>query len=178
MSKKPSDSWKPVNQALEIWDEIARTRIESFVRGLNFDKIKEYATTLHPNRATCSINESVFTLGQTFVVFEIVFSDGLLWIIRLKMPNRERQRSSFLSTTECEIATLRLIRERTSIPVPQVMAFASSPAHSPLGKEGPLFVIVTPLFGRTLSQWDIVLDVPETYDTKKSALWSTNTSRK
>ncbi|KAM3502001.1 hypothetical protein MY10362_005148 [Beauveria mimosiformis] len=91
-----------------------------FARGVEFAKA-----------GTAIIDTNAFTFGMNNVVFKITFSDGITWIARIchtsKLANEnfEADRKSMLS----EIATLRTLRRRTTIPVPDVFAFEASASN-------------------------------------------------
>lgn len=69
----------------------------------------------------CSIGKE-FTAGRDHVVFEAAFSDGVFWIARIPFHALQDDK-----TMLCEAATMRLVRERTTIPVPQVFEVQHTP---------------------------------------------------
>lgn len=75
-------------------------------------------------RLTCAIDESYFAVGHNNLVFEIVFSDASQWIARVRLPNDQLNERDLVETSILsEIATIKLIASRTSIPVPKIHSF-------------------------------------------------------
>lgn len=78
----------------------------------------------------CTIDPSRFTYGFNNVVLEVSSSDNVFWIAKIQHSLAD---SSDASSNEDdllgEIATMRTVKERTRIPVPQVFAFDLSPSN-------------------------------------------------
>lgn len=92
---------------------------------------------------SCSINLTNFASGFNNLVVELAFSDNVYWVIRI--PHHtfdDEDRTSLLS----EIATMNIIRERTSIPVPRIVDFDMS-TDQPFGHP---FVFMESLGGHSL----------------------------
>ncbi|KAG5652057.1 hypothetical protein H0H81_006454 [Sphagnurus paluster] len=153
-----SNSWPDVNASLNALEPEYADRITSmvdFIRPRTAD-IESYASSLHPTKCSCKIITDNYTWGQSFAVFEIVFSDGLSWIMRFGM----RPMDAYFNTAEQlerkilnEVAALRLVRERTTIPVPHVIAFHPIPSpNNPLGPSFPAFVLMTAMTGATIEE--------------------------
>ncbi|KAG5644271.1 hypothetical protein DXG03_008756 [Asterophora parasitica] len=153
-----SNAWPDVEASLNALEPEYADRITSMVAFLkpHFKAIESYATSLHPAKFPCRIITDHYTWGQSFAVFELVFVDGVSWIIRFGM----RPMDVYFNTAEQlerkilnEVAALRLVRERTTIPVPYVIAFhpITSPSN-PLGPEFPAFVLMTAMNGATIEE--------------------------
>ncbi|KAB8356545.1 hypothetical protein FH972_024128 [Carpinus fangiana] len=73
----------------------------------------------------CSINTNKLASGRYNFVLEVSFSDGVRWIARVRIINDEKEDLDAISKAMCsEVATMRLVRARTSIPVPVVHDFS------------------------------------------------------
>ena len=72
---------------------------------------------------TCSIDVGKFTHGYYNVVLAIEFSDAQYWIARIRLPTSPSTDSEVEAAMLSEISTIRLLKSRTSIPIPQVHAF-------------------------------------------------------
>lgn len=54
------------------------------------------------------------------VIYEILFSDGVIWMARIPLPYRCYQPDEI---SACYAATLKYLRKNSTIPVPQVYGF-------------------------------------------------------
>jgi len=173
-----SDTWPNAKIALEFHPPEFVDRVGSLVNWLlpHFSDVESYATRLHPCNKKCRIVQDNFTWGQSFVVFEIVF-DGSQdeeesWIIRFAMPpigdsfNTPAQLERKIMN---EAAALQLVRSRTTIPVPQIIAshpvagntqpseYQYSHGPHPLGPDFPAFVLMTAVRGSTIEDCGIAI---------------------
>jgi hypothetical protein len=88
-------------------------------------------------------------------VFEISFSDGTYWVARVSLTQDvEMQMLS-------EVATINLLLERKSIPVPSVLGF-NYQNENPFGFP---YMFISALPGRTLDK-TFALSVPEQHKPK------------
>ncbi|KAM3460197.1 hypothetical protein NHJ6243_006131 [Beauveria neobassiana] len=120
---------------LEPTDNELHQNITRVIETANFECLQDIAVLARgvefAKAGTAIIDTKSFTFGWNNVVFKITFSDGIIWIARichaLKQGNEniEADRKSMLS----EIATLRTLRRRTTIPVPDVFAFEASASN-------------------------------------------------
>ncbi|KAJ8132736.1 hypothetical protein O1611_g889 [Lasiodiplodia mahajangana] len=111
-----------------------------------------------PISVKCDINLTHFTSGFNNVVFELAFSDNVCWIARVPYETLDKShRTSMLS----EIATMKLIKERTTVPLPQVFDFETS-ADQPFGYP---YILMEYLGGRTLAS-GLATTIPRQYHTK------------
>jgi len=158
-----SDNWPDVAASLEIMEPEYAHRITSLVDQLKpcHDIISAYASSLHPQRLPCRLISDKYTWGQSFTVFEILFSDSSSWIIRFGM----RPMDAYFNTAAQlerkilnEVAALHLVRQRTTIPVPEIIAYHALPSPSnPLGSDFPAFVLMTAMIGMTIEDCGIAI---------------------
>ena len=158
-----SDNWPDVAASLEIMEPEHAFQITSIVDQLKHrhDIITAYASSLHPLRLRCRLISDKYTWGQSFTVFEILFSDNSSWIIRFGM----RPIDAYFNTTAQlerkilnEVAALHLVRQRTTIPVPDIIAYHAHPSPSnPLGSDFPAFVLMTAITGMTIGDCGIAI---------------------
>ena len=131
---KPSDHWKSF-QGLDRQD-LHWEKIDQVLKTANFVHLCALASRARLSNdkgnndkrsvqyLPCSIDPSKIAAGRHNVVFEIAFSDSSQWIARVRLPendtgDKDRIETSMLS----EIATLRLVVSRTTIPVPTIYHF-------------------------------------------------------
>jgi hypothetical protein len=163
MPPRISDNWPDVAASLEIMEPEYAHRITSIVDQLkpSHDIIAGYASSLHPQHLHCHLISDKYTWGQSFIVFEIFFSDNRSWIIRFGM----RPMDAYFNTTAQlerkilnEVAALQLVRQRTTIPVPEIIAYHAHPSPSnPLGSDFPAFVLMTAITGMTIEDCGIAV---------------------
>ncbi|KAG6188507.1 hypothetical protein E4U24_001377 [Claviceps purpurea] len=96
---------------------------------------------------TCDIDPGSFKFGKKYIVLNIAFSDHVHWIARIFHaavdPSCTRQHEIAMLS---EIATMKTLKSRTTIPVPEVFAFDVSPSN----KFGFPYVLLECLKGKTL----------------------------
>jgi len=158
-----SDSWPNPQHSLESLepDHVHRiTLVVSYLQ-MHTKPIEAFASSLHPTMSACSIRPDRFTWGQSFTVFEVEFEDGTSWVLRLGMCTDDEY---FHTAAQLErkilneVAALRLVSERTSIPVPSVIAFsAAASTQCPLGPDAPPFVLMTAMQGTTIEDLGIAI---------------------
>jgi Phosphotransferase enzyme family len=113
------------------WDQFAaivrnRPEISQAVSRINLLNLEAKATQLR-NGIGSRVNTSVYAFGGVNIVFEIVFDDGIVWVARILQfcPEWSQNSSESAETVESEVATLRLLKAKTSIPVPAVYGYDS-----------------------------------------------------
>ncbi|KAF3480076.1 uncharacterized protein GIQ15_05423 [Arthroderma uncinatum] len=125
---RPSNAWTGFDNLDSESDQYHR--ILKLLSTANFEYLETRALgfrtkkdkTLSPD-VSCSIDTSRFTCGFNNLILEVVFSDQVYWVARIQHgPVDASIQEDMLS----EIATMRLVRERTSIPVPEVFDYAVS----------------------------------------------------
>jgi len=156
-----SVNWPDVQGSLQIMEPEYAMRITTMVNQLTpyRKRIESYASSLHPQRRSCRLLDH-YTWGQSFLVYELLFDDES-WIIRFGM----RPMDAYFNTAEQlerkiqnEVASLRLVRERTTIPVPTIIAYHAHPSPSnPLGPDFPAFVLMTAMTGMTIEDCGIAI---------------------
>ncbi|KAI0536545.1 kinase-like domain-containing protein [Xylaria digitata] len=147
--ERPSDHWQGFGSLSPGSDKYQR--IQLLLSSANFEYLKtrgresrmRYQPDL-PAHIECRVNLTHFTSGFNNVVLELAFSDHVYWIARIPHQVLDNgDRTAMLS----EIATMKVIKKHTSIPIPQVFDFETS-ADQPFGYP---FVLMEYLGGRTLS---------------------------
>ncbi len=150
-SNRPSVNWQGFDD-LEPGPFL--DRIKTVLSTVNFrqlEKVALLARAQHDKREdpdlTCTANTSLFAYGYNNLVLELAFSDHVYWIarIRYRVVGVSEARGHAMDLLS-EIATIRTVRERTSIPAPQVFAFDVSPSN----EVGCPYMIMEALPGRTL----------------------------
>ncbi|PPQ83221.1 kinase [Psilocybe cyanescens] len=158
-----SDNWPDVAASLDMMEPEYVNRVISMVEQLkpHHRSIESYATSLHPRRLSCQLVEH-YTWGQSFVVFELLFSDNVSWIIRFGM----RPMDAYFNTAAQlerkilnEVAALHLVRQRTTIPIPEIISYHAHPSpFNPLGPDFPAFVLMTAITGMTIEDCGISIE--------------------
>ena len=109
------------------------------------DKIFTSLASKHRNGLPCVLGKQFF--GSFHICVRVVFEDGISWIIRVPLPFRLLQRDAH---TEREVAILQCLRQRTAIPVPEIMAYGfGSSGHPTLGP----FIITAFIHAIPLTDW-------------------------
>lgn len=101
-----------------------RSRAEQFLESVNWPALLDYAAEKRNG-----IKGTLFPdvgLGYNHMVRIIEFEDETKWAARLRMPplaNSGSTEESLKASMKCELSAIYLVRQSTSIPVPQVHAF-------------------------------------------------------
>ncbi|KAH6634769.1 kinase-like domain-containing protein [Chaetomium sp. MPI-SDFR-AT-0129] len=150
-NKRPSAHWLG-SSALQ--PGVLDDRIQAVLSRANFRHLEKVALAARlqdkavtDSHLSCTIDPSVFTHGFNNVVFEVTFSDYVYWIARIQhvtvdASEVQENTADLLS----EITTMRVIKERTAIPVPTVHAYDVSPSN----EVGYPYVLMEALPGRIL----------------------------
>ncbi|KAF4947779.1 hypothetical protein FGADI_10173 [Fusarium gaditjirri] len=126
--EKPSTSWQGFD-SLEP-DSEKHKRIHFLFSSANFEYLetcaiesrRKHQPGLSPD-VSCSIDLNHFTSGFNNVVLKIAFSDNVFWVARIPHQTlNENDKTSLLS----EIATMKIIQQYTTIPIPRVLDFEMS----------------------------------------------------
>lgn len=146
--EKPSDHWQGFTSLAPGSDRYKR--IQLLISSGNFEYLKARGMESRkkhqpglPSDVKCSVNLTHFTSGFNNVVFELAFSDNVCWIARIP---HQCQTESDKTSLASEIATMKMIQEHTTVPIPQVFDFQTS-ADQPFGYP---YVFMEYLGGRTL----------------------------
>ena len=107
---------------------------------------------------SCAANHSRVTWGDYNVVFELCFSDGTFWVARIRICDGDED---FDTEMLSEIATVRLVSEKTSIPVPKLFTYDCK-ARNPFGFP---YMLTSTLPGKILKD-QFAFSVPSTFHPK------------
>ncbi|KZW02176.1 hypothetical protein EXIGLDRAFT_481801 [Exidia glandulosa HHB12029] len=153
---RPSDHWKTEE---EFCTEEHPT--SAIWESLPFDAIERLAATQRSGLpGTCKVNRHRYAAGQVWTVLEIEFTDNEVWIVRLR-TNHNNKRAPEVDRVarriESEVATLKLLKERTTVPVPTVFAYSST-ADNALGFP---YTFMSPVTGLSpddvgINHWEVV----------------------
>ncbi|KFZ06593.1 hypothetical protein V501_07259 [Pseudogymnoascus sp. VKM F-4519 (FW-2642)] len=118
-----------------------------FWREDEFDPNKIFTSlaSKHRDGLPCVLSKRFF--GSFHICVRVVFDDGIYWIIRVPLPFRLLQRDAH---TEREVAILQCLRERTVIPVLEIIAYGFGGTRHPA--LGP-FIITTFIHAIPLTDW-------------------------
>ncbi|KAG6161900.1 hypothetical protein E4U22_007707 [Claviceps purpurea] len=151
---------------LDISANKSHKQIHTALASANFECLEQIALLTRnatdgssASGITCAINPGSFTYGMNNLVLNVAFSDDVHWIARILYaaadPSSTRQHQiSMLS----EIATMKTLKSRTTIPVPEVFAFDVSPSN----EFGFPYVLLECLKGKTLES-TMAKTVPAAY---------------
>jgi hypothetical protein len=162
-----SDGWPDVTTALANMEPEYSQRITDLTASLDFNHLTVYINTLH-DRFPCRIIEDRYTWGQSFVVFEAAFQDRSSWVVRVAMTSLSSAPES-CSAHEVllrkkmanEAAALEIVRERTTIPVPHIIAIHTKSSTNPLGPDAPAFMVLTSIEGTHMTTLGIDMSNPD-----------------
>ncbi|KAK0367855.1 hypothetical protein CLIM01_14789 [Colletotrichum limetticola] len=103
-----------------------RSRAELFSASVDWNSLLHYAARRR-NGSSCQLLCDI-GLGYNHMVRIIQFDDGVRWVARLRMPPIgtsdafENPDESADAVEHCEYNTISLVRQKTSIPIPEVHA--------------------------------------------------------
>ncbi len=86
-------------------------------------RLPEWVSTFHPDRLSCHL-EGGFIHGGYNVCQKVAFSDGTVWLLRLPLVGNVSDEYAD-EKVAMEVEVLRLLREKTTIPVPDIKAWGS-----------------------------------------------------
>ena len=160
---RPSEDWSGFAGLSPESDK--HKQIELVLSSANFKHLKTCAIDSRrrhqmdlPRDINCSINLTQFTTGFNNLVLELAFSDNIYWIARIPYRTIDNNiKTSLLS----EIATMKIARQRTSIPIPRIFEFEMS-MEEPFGYP---YVLMEYLGGHKLNQ-GVARSIPQQYHTK------------
>ncbi|KAK4244425.1 kinase-like domain-containing protein [Corynascus novoguineensis] len=161
--ERPSDHWQGF--AAMSPDSDKHKRIELLLSTANFEHLKIRGIESRrkhqpsvPSYVDCSINLTHFASGFNNLILELAFSDDVFWIVRIPyQPLDDDDRTSMLS----EIATMKIVKKYTTIPIPQVFDFEAS-ANQPFGYP---YIFMEYLGGRTLPK-GVATAIPHQFHAK------------
>jgi isoamyl acetate esterase len=132
---KVSDKWSGIAELIRTDSPMAKG-LEDMLAKVDLEGLRSIASGLRDGR-NCTISEK-YTCGAYNLVFEIIFDDGVSWIARLRSASPMQvvsQEFVFESPSykqhimESEVATMRYVRQHTTIPVPEIYAFDTTSAN-------------------------------------------------
>ncbi len=136
-------------EPLEFLSDAQRNRwLDKVVEARNTGLFCQWMTDIHPSRLSCHLAPGSFN-GSYNLNQKVVFSDGSTWLIRLPLVGQIADAYAD-EKIAMEVEVLKLIREKTDIPVAEVRAWGPA-ADNPLGL-GP-FIIEDFLEGESLAEY-------------------------
>lgn len=128
---RPSHSWTGFDHLDP--DSEQRKQMQELCSSANFEYLNSRAVTTRrskesvPQDISCDIEFSRFTSGFNNVVFEARFSDGVYWIVRIQIAPVIMDKDGKNISMTSEIATMKFVRNRTTVPVPEVFDYETTP---------------------------------------------------
>lgn len=155
-SGRPSENWPSLDDS---YDAVRARKIEDIISTGNWtylcsQAVKHYASA---QAVTCVIDRTRFARGMENVVFEVAFSNSTYWVVRIRLSDVQEVETEMLS----EIATIRLIQQRTSIPLPTIFAY-NSDKENPFGFR---YMLMNALPGKVLDD-RLSRSIPEQHKIK------------
>ncbi|KAI1820752.1 hypothetical protein F4861DRAFT_533465 [Xylaria intraflava] len=102
------------------------------------EQLTDWVSTLHENHLPCKLATHKLhdSRGAYNISCKVIFDNGEKWMVRFPMVGKVMTADE---KVEIEVATMELIRERTSIPIPDIKAWGLA-ADNPLGI-GPFIIL-------------------------------------
>ncbi|KAK3675980.1 hypothetical protein LTR78_004172 [Recurvomyces mirabilis] len=124
MSALGSDAW--LNASAYDSTHPLHTRAADFIANIDWSSLTKNASQLR-HGIPCTLSEK-FSVGHFNMVRRLEFEDGVLWIARLRLPELnsvfgEREALDVENSMRIEVGTLKYIREKTAIPVPDIHSY-------------------------------------------------------
>lgn len=159
-NERNSAGWHGID---DLEPGVLRDQIQATVSTINFQQLEKAAIAARfqqdnstGSTVSCTIDPSHFAHGQNNIIFEIKFLDSVSWIARIQHISIEPSEASENGIDlQSEIATMRVIKERTTIPVPRIFGYDISPSN----EIGHPYTLMERLPGQTLDG-PIALHVP------------------
>ncbi|KAI9868271.1 MAG: hypothetical protein M1830_005670, partial [Pleopsidium flavum] len=168
---KPSDQWTSF-QNLDNESKHAK-QIEELLSNADFGYLCSHALAIRregrssgvkenqPDGYTCSVDPSKFAYGSYNVAFEVAFSDSVCWIARVRLPYEAEEDAQVEKDMLSEIATMRLVKQKTTVPVPEVFGYDVNGTNA----LGYRYILMEALPGRVLDS-TFSRAIPETHKEK------------
>ena len=103
-------------------DKAEDERFRTFSNSINWNALCEFASEVHDDM-TCALDPD-YSLGQRSVVRTINFVDGSRWVAKLRMTKNDVEKEN--SLVKSEFDCLRLVKECSGVPVPEVHAWLAN----------------------------------------------------
>ncbi|KAJ5116935.1 hypothetical protein N7456_001283 [Penicillium angulare] len=114
----------------DVWVESA---LEAYKKG----DLCAWVSTFHPRKLECR-SKGLFIYGSFNMALKVIFRDGTAWMVRF--PRGGIVHKAYADEkVAMEVIALRLLRSKTTIPVPKVKAWGDA-ASNPLGL-GPFIMM-------------------------------------
>ncbi|KAI0502731.1 hypothetical protein F5B22DRAFT_59121 [Xylaria bambusicola] len=101
-----------------------RSQTESLIESVDWEALREYAAAKRRG-IDCSLFPNIgYVYGHKARIIE--FTDGVQWLAQLRLPSlygRYSSGDSIKTNMECEFHTVSLLRQRTSLPIPEIHAY-------------------------------------------------------
>ncbi|EJD42165.1 hypothetical protein AURDEDRAFT_145829 [Auricularia subglabra TFB-10046 SS5] len=126
----PSDTWKTADELVDHWTGAHKLWLK-----IDFDAVENVACALRVPRVPCTANRQKYAAGAFVIAIELLFDDGQVWIARVASNHHATMRvtdETLKRRLLCEVATLKVVRDRTAIPAPTVFGFSEDKAN-PIG---------------------------------------------
>ncbi|KAG6017128.1 hypothetical protein E4U54_008242 [Claviceps lovelessii] len=161
-AKGTNTNWR-TRDSLDIRANTTHKQIHTVLTSANFGHLQQIALLTRNARhgssasaVTCAIDSEYFTYGMNNLVLNVAFSDDVYWIARIQhAPVHSSHTREHEIDMLSEIATMKTLKSRTTIPVPQVFAFDASPSN----EVGFPYMLLECLTGQVL-QTTIASQVP------------------
>lgn len=149
----PNANWV-TSDSLDAGSNKIHEQIQAVLATAKFEYLQEVALLSRkagdksiPTGVTCTIDSKTFTYGMNNLVLNVGFSDDVDWIARVHhvpvdLSHAREHAMDMLS----EIATLKTVKSRTTIPVPEVFVFDTSLSN----EFGFPYILMERLKGRVL----------------------------
>jgi hypothetical protein len=94
-------------------DSVYYERATDFLATIQWDLLESLASNLR-NDTPCKFLEK-FSIGSVNMVRQIMFDDGICWIVRLRMPNEEAYSGHAVAGFKTEVACMNFLKYVISI---------------------------------------------------------------
>lgn len=113
---------------------------------INWNALCQYASKLN-NDEPCKMDPQI-TMGGRNLVRIINFKNGTQWIARLRIIFGEKASEASAHILQEEVDCMKLVKERTSIPVPTVFGYIADPQN----EVGASFMLIECLLGNSAAR--------------------------
>ncbi|KAK0656792.1 hypothetical protein B0T16DRAFT_400230 [Cercophora newfieldiana] len=104
----------------------------TFLATVKWDVLESISSRLR-NGVPCDFSEK-YSIGHFNMVRRIAFADGISWIARLRLPQLkagfgDREVLDVASILKVEIAGMKFLKAKISLPVPEVHSYSVDPTN-------------------------------------------------